>query len=102
MFFFNTSCPILFPANVGIIENSMLYSGSFLSNAGEIILKIVLNGEILITDAETLEQLCEIMGYADTLVATAVNGEFVSQDMRKHTTLTENDSIEIVSPRQGG
>lgn len=65
-------------------------------------LKIQLNGNQLMTDARTLEDLCHSLGYTDAKVATALNGEFVAERTRRNTVLTLNDKIEIVSPRQGG
>ncbi|MCK5495691.1 MAG: MoaD/ThiS family protein, partial [Hyphomicrobiaceae bacterium] len=35
-------------------------------------------------------------------IATARNGDFVPATQRGKTIIAENDSIEIVAPRQGG
>jgi sulfur carrier protein len=42
------------------------------------------------------------MGYAGATVATARNGDFVPAKLRATTVLMADDTIEIVSPRQGG
>lgn len=65
-------------------------------------LKILLNGSQLVTEAKTLEELCDSLGYANTKIATAMNGEFVPERNRQSVVLTRDDKIEIVSPRQGG
>lgn len=65
-------------------------------------MKIQVNGETVTTTAPTLEQLCVDMGFADGKIATAVNGDFIPEKMRKSTILADEDKIEIVSPRQGG
>jgi sulfur carrier protein len=41
-------------------------------------------------------------GFAETGVATALNGDFVPRTARKTTQLVGGDQVEIVSPRQGG
>lgn len=65
-------------------------------------MRIVLNGEQTDTKARTLAELCETLGFGDAKIATAVNGDFVPAPGRVALTLTENDRIEIVAPRQGG
>ena len=65
-------------------------------------MQIVLNGEAFVTDAVTLDELCTRLGFADTKIATAVNGSFVAAGERKETRLAEADEVEIVAPRQGG
>lgn len=61
-----------------------------------------MNGEAQDTRAATLAELCEVLGYGDSRIATAVNGDFVAAAQRESTRLRENDKIEIVAPRQGG
>ena len=65
-------------------------------------LKIMVNGEPQVTEAETLEELCRALGYRGMKVATAVNGDFVPADRRDATPLSPQDRVEIVAPRQGG
>jgi sulfur carrier protein len=63
---------------------------------------IMLNGERLETQAATLAELVAGQGFAQTSVATAVNGAFVPRAARAATLLTGGDKVEIVAPRQGG
>ena len=65
-------------------------------------MRIVVNGEAQDTGARTLEELCAALGFTDAKVATAVNGDFVPASARQALKLTDNDRIEIVTPRQGG
>ena len=65
-------------------------------------LKITVNGEPQVTQAQTLEELCAALGYQDMKVATALNGDFVPAARRNATPLTPDDCVEIVAPRQGG
>ncbi len=64
--------------------------------------KIVVNGMVTETTAETLQALLAEQGYGNTRVATARNGTFVPLRVREETTLQPGDSIEVVSARQGG
>jgi sulfur carrier protein len=63
---------------------------------------ILLNGELLETDARTLAELVAGQGFAATAVATAVNGDFVPREARAARLLAGGDKVEIVAPRQGG
>ena len=63
---------------------------------------ITVNGERTETPARTLAELVAAGGFAETQVATALNGDFVSRGARAATLLTEGDAVEIVAPRQGG
>ena len=65
-------------------------------------MRIVVNGEAQETRATTLAELCATLGFGDTKVATAVNGDFVPAAGRTARALAPDDRIEIVSPRQGG
>ena len=65
-------------------------------------MQILVNGEPVATDACTLAELCVKLGFAETKVATAVNGSFVASAKRGLTPLAPKDEIEIVAPRQGG
>jgi sulfur carrier protein len=64
-------------------------------------LAITLNGAAVSTDVETVAALLVEQGFAGK-VATAVNGTFVPERARAATKLTEGDSIEVVTARQGG
>ncbi len=65
-------------------------------------MQILLNGKRFATDAKTLDELCEDLGFAGAKIATAVNGSFVAAADRKLTPLAEQAEVEIVAPRQGG
>ena len=63
---------------------------------------IHVNGEAATTRAATLAELVAELGFAETAVATALNGEFVARHARATTQLSPGDHVEIVAPRQGG
>ena len=65
-------------------------------------IRIVVNGEAAETGAATLAELVAALGYNESQVATARNGDFVARGARADTKLAADDSIEIVAPRQGG
>ncbi len=68
----------------------------------EAAMKLVVNGVEQEVAADTLAAALDALDYRGTLVATALNGEFVPARKRAETALREGDRIEIVSPRQGG
>ena len=63
---------------------------------------LIVNGEPTETDAVTVAALVASLGFAETQVATALNGDFVARDKRAATQLGDGDKVEIVAPRQGG
>jgi sulfur carrier protein len=63
---------------------------------------ILINGEPAETAAATLAELLAEQGFAETQVATALNGGFVARAARAATRLAPGDRVEIVAPRQGG
>lgn len=63
---------------------------------------VIVNGEPFETGHRTLAELISGQGYAETEVATALNGDFVARRARAATLLREGDRVEIVAPRQGG
>jgi sulfur carrier protein len=65
-------------------------------------ISIFVNGEAVETGAATVAALLAELSYAETAVATAVNGDFVARAQRAATRLAAGDKIEIVAPRQGG
>jgi sulfur carrier protein len=65
-------------------------------------LQILLNGKRFATEAKTLDELCEGLGFGGAKIATAVNGSFVAAAERKRMPLAEAAEVEIVAPRQGG
>lgn len=65
-------------------------------------MKIIVNGEPQTLAATTLAQALEEFGYDAAVVATALNGRFVSTASRATTALADGDALEIVAPMQGG
>ncbi len=65
-------------------------------------MKIIVNGEVQNSAAETVQELLAEQGMADAKVATAVNETFVPSGMRATQILNDGDRVEIVAPRQGG
>lgn len=65
-------------------------------------LQVIVNGEAALTGAETLAALLDALGYSGARVATALNGDFVSERLRASVRIKSGDKIEIVSARQGG
>jgi sulfur carrier protein len=63
---------------------------------------VTVNGEPREIAAATLADALVALDYADAVVATALNGDFVPKRKRAETPLAEGDRIEIVAPRQGG
>jgi sulfur carrier protein len=63
---------------------------------------LVVNGEEREVAAASLAEALQALDYADTIVATALNGEFVPARLRKATPVNPGDRIEILAPRQGG
>jgi len=65
-------------------------------------MKIVVNGEQADIRAVTLTELLNELGYADAIVATALNGTMVRAVQRRATALAQGDRVEILAPMQGG
>ncbi|KQZ15256.1 thiamine biosynthesis protein ThiS [Mesorhizobium sp. Root554] len=65
-------------------------------------MKLIVNGESLDVDAETLAALMQALDYQGSWLATAVNGEVVPARDRGRCTLAEGDRVEILSPMKGG
>ena len=65
-------------------------------------MKLVVNGVEQDVAAGTLAAALDALEYGETLVATALNGEFVPARKRAETILSQGDRLEIVAPRQGG
>lgn len=66
-------------------------------------MKITLNGVEKPLKTETpITALLESEGFADKLVAVAVNGAFVPKSRHASALLKDGDQIEIVAPMQGG
>ena len=65
-------------------------------------MNITVNGEPQEIAAANLAEALVALDFAEAVVATALNGEFVPKRKRAETPLAEGDRIEIVAPRQGG
>ncbi|MDE0590592.1 sulfur carrier protein ThiS [Halocynthiibacter sp. C4] len=63
---------------------------------------ILINGEATPFDGATLADALNANGYADTVVATAVNGTFVPAEARSDFAIKAGDQIEVLAPMQGG
>ncbi|CAI3936312.1 Sulfur carrier protein ThiS (thiamine biosynthesis) (ThiS) (PDB:1F0Z) [Commensalibacter communis] len=65
-------------------------------------MNIYLNGNLLTTSAKTLSELLKEQNIDSTVVAAAMNGDFVPRHVYETTAVTEGSKIEILSPMQGG
>ena len=65
-------------------------------------MKILVNGTWRDTCAANLASALQELGYADSVVATAVNGEFVPVNKRPGARLADGDRLEVLAPMQGG
>lgn len=65
-------------------------------------MKILVNGAWRDTSAADLAAALQELGYGDSVVATALNGEFVPTASRAAVRLAEGDRLEVLAPMQGG
>ena len=65
-------------------------------------MKILVNGAWRDTQSAELGRALEELGYGQTVVSTALNGEFVALSQRAETRLAEGDRLEVLAPMQGG
>lgn len=65
-------------------------------------MKILVNGAWLDTGAGDVAAALHELGYGDSVVATALNGEFVPTGSRTGALLAEGDRLEVLAPMQGG
>ena len=65
-------------------------------------MKILVNGAWRDTTAAEIASVLEELGYADSVVSTALNGEFVAARARADTRLEDGDRLEVLAPMQGG
>ncbi|HCM84191.1 MAG TPA: sulfur carrier protein ThiS [Alphaproteobacteria bacterium] len=65
-------------------------------------MKIIVNGKEMQTNARTLAELVQSLGYAGDYFAVAQNMTAVPRLHYAETPLHENDDIEILTPMQGG
>ncbi len=66
-------------------------------------MQIIVNGAAreVSAQADLAAALLEL-GFADAVVATAVNGQFVPTGARGSTVLAPGDQLEVLAPMQGG
>ncbi|CAM3110672.1 sulfur carrier protein ThiS [Pseudoalteromonas distincta] len=64
-------------------------------------MNITINGELLNVNSKALVEVLQRFG-AVAPFAVAVNGEFIPQSQHGNYVLTEGDSVELLSPIQGG
>jgi len=60
------------------------------------------NGAWRDTTAAELAAVLQELGYGDSVVSTALNGEFVATAARPRTRLSDGDRLEVLAPMQGG
>lgn len=65
-------------------------------------MKILVNGVWRDTRATDVASVLKELGYADAVVATAVNGEFMAANLRSGAWLADGDRLEVLAPMQGG
>ena len=65
-------------------------------------MNIIVNGENRNIINVNLTLALDELGYKEIKLATALNGEFVSVQVRDNTSLKEGDKLEVLSPQQGG
>jgi sulfur carrier protein len=64
--------------------------------------KILVNGSWHDVSSADLASLLQELGYGESVVATALNGEFVSTASRAGAEVREGDRLEVLAPMQGG
>jgi sulfur carrier protein len=65
-------------------------------------MRIIVNGDPHETDAQTIESVLGELGLDRAVVATALNGEFVTKARRRDTPVAEGDRLDVLAPMQGG
>ncbi len=65
-------------------------------------MNLQVNGQWCEVRAADLAAALAELGFADAVLATAVNGQFVPAPERATATLAEGDRVEILAPMQGG
>lgn len=65
-------------------------------------MKVIVNGDSRDIASRTLGAALDELGFGDSVVATALNGDFISASAREDAPLAEGDRVEIVAPMQGG
>jgi len=65
-------------------------------------MKILVNGDLRDVVVPTLAAALDELGYRGKVIATALNGEFISSSLRSSAVLSEGDRVEVLAPMQGG
>jgi sulfur carrier protein len=65
-------------------------------------MRIIVNNEPREIRGRTLADLLQELGFAGTVVATAVNASFVPAGQRPGRELNDGDRVEVLAPMQGG
>jgi len=65
-------------------------------------MNIQLNGEEVTVNSSNLSDILVDLGFADAVIATAVNGDFIPKTMRADTVISNGDKLEVLAPMQGG
>ena len=65
-------------------------------------MNIIVNGQNQNISRANLSMVLEELGYKQMKLATALNGNFISVELRDNTELKDGDKLEILSPQQGG
>ncbi|CAH9054976.1 hypothetical protein PSECIP111951_02708 [Pseudoalteromonas holothuriae] len=64
-------------------------------------MKITFNGQLTDSAADNLQSLVIAMGAKEPF-AVALNGQFIPRSQCQTTLLSDGDSVELLSPIQGG
>jgi sulfur carrier protein len=65
-------------------------------------MKILVNGVWRDTIAADVDTVLKEMGWGESPVATALNGEFVPASARRGARVADGDRLEVLAPMQGG
>lgn len=66
-------------------------------------IELTLNGTLItIKRCSSLSEALDELGYAKEKIAIAINNEFIPRSYYQDQRLVSGDSIEILSPMQGG
>jgi sulfur carrier protein len=64
--------------------------------------RILVNGAWRDVSSADVASLLQELGYGESVVATALNGEFVPTVSRASAEVEEGDQLEVLAPMQGG
>jgi sulfur carrier protein len=65
-------------------------------------MRILVNGDWREVQGRELSAALAELGYAERIVTTALNGEFVAAGARALAQLSDGDRVEVLAPMQGG